>query len=211
MAIAEPVPTHRPAWLAPVAPACEAIAALLHPHAEVVVHDLARDRIVAIWNPTSGRAPGDPSLLEELPQTWESAPVQGPYAKVTVDGAPLSAVSAIVRDADGTPRGLLCVNLDRSPLDEAARVLAGLFAPRDPRPRELFERDWRERIALVVDGYCRELNAARGHLSRAQRGVLVARLDAEGLFETRHAAHHVAAALGVSRATVYALLKESRT
>ena len=208
--IAEQPSSLRPAWLRPVEPACAAIAALLHPHAEVVVHDLASDRIVAIWNATSGRGPGDPSLLDELPASWESAPVQGPYAKIAVDGGPQSAVSAIVRDAAGTPRGLLCVNLDRSPLERAARLLDDLFAPRDPRPRELFDRDWREQIALEVDAFCREEGVDRARLPRDRRLALVGRLDAQGLFETRNAAQHAATALGVSRATVYALLKESR-
>jgi len=50
-------------WLKAIEPACAAIAALLHPHAEVVVHELATDTIVAIWNPFSGRTVGDPSLM----------------------------------------------------------------------------------------------------------------------------------------------------
>ena len=197
-------------WLKTIEPACAAIAALLHPHAEVVVHELATDTIVAIWNPFSGRAVGDPSLLQELPAHWSEQPVQGPYPKVELDGRALSAVSAVVSDASGTPRGLLCVNLDRTPFDDAARMLGALFAPTAAQPPELFERDWRDQIAAGVAEYCAELALPRERLTRAQRLELLRRLEQAGLFATRNAADHTATALGISRATVYSMLKEIR-
>jgi predicted transcriptional regulator YheO len=199
-----------PEWAAPVAPACAAIAALLHPHAEVALHDLATDTIVGLWNGLSGRQVGDPALLSELPESWRERPVQGPYAKVLADGTQLSSVSAVINDRRGTPRGLLCVNLDRTPLLELAAIISRIAAPAEARPPELFERDWREQIAIAVDERCRELGIDRRRLSRAQRAALVAGLDRRGLFATRNAAQHAAKALGVSRATVYALLKEVR-
>jgi D-arginine utilization repressor len=197
-------------WLQAIEPACTAIAALLYPHAEVVVHELGADRIVALWNPSSGRACGDPSLLQELPAHWSQLPVQGPYPKVELDGRPISAVSAVVPDASGVPRGLLCVNLDRTPFADAARLLGTLFAPTTAPPPELFERDWRDQIASVVAGYCAEFAVPRERLSRAQRVALTGRLEHAGLFATRGAADHTATALGVSRATVYSMLKEIR-
>jgi D-arginine utilization repressor len=197
-------------WLGAIEPACAAIAALLYPHAEVVVHELGTDRIVALWNPFSGRACGDPSLLQELPAHWSEQPMQGPYPKVELDGRPMSAVSAVVPDAAGVPRGLLCVNLDRTPFADAARMLDALFAPTTAPPAELFERDWRDQIASGVAGYCAELAVPRERLSRAQRLELVRRLEQAGLFATRNAADHTATALGVSRATVYSMLKEIR-
>jgi len=39
----------------------EAIATLFHPHVEVALHDLTSGRIVQLWNPFSGRRPGDKS------------------------------------------------------------------------------------------------------------------------------------------------------
>ena len=197
-------------WLGAIEPACAAIAALLYPHAEVVVHELGADRIVALWNPSSGRACGDPSLLQELPAHWSEQPMQGPYPKIELDGRPISAVSAVVPDASGVPRGLLCVNLDRTPFDDAARMLGALFAPTTAPPAELFERDWRDQIASVVAGYCAEFAVPRERLTRAQRLALIGRLEHAGLFATRGAADHTATALGVSRATVYSMLKEIR-
>jgi D-arginine utilization repressor len=199
-----------PEWAETVAPACQAIATLLRPHAEVALHDLATDTIVGIWNGFSDRLPGEASLLSELPESWHERPVQGPYAKVLADGRQLSSVSAVIRDGAGSPRGLLCVNLDRTPLLELAALIGRVAAPAESPPPELFERDWREQIALTVDERCRELNIDRRRLSRADKREVVAELDRRGLFATRNAAAHAGKALGVSRATVYSLLKEVR-
>jgi predicted transcriptional regulator YheO len=84
-------------------------------------------------------------------------------------------------------------------------------APVEDRPAELFDKDWREQILLVVDEECRSRHLRRDRLTREQRLELVRVLDDRGLFATRNAAVHAAAALGVSRTTVYALLKETRS
>ena len=109
------------------------------------------------------------------------------------------------------PRGLLCINFDRSPLDGMIDLLVRFAAPVEDRPAELFDTDWREQILLVVDEECRSRALRRDRLTREQRLGLVRVLDERGLFATRNAAAHAARALGVSRTTVYALLKEARS
>jgi len=200
-----------PMWLEPHVPVCEAIVALFHPFAEVAVHDIRRDRIVAIWNPISKRKVGDRSLIDELPHRPEEARVIGPYPKVLADGRAITSVSVALRNAKGADRGLLRINFDRSPLDGAIELLSRFAAPVRERPAELFDRDWREQILLLVDDQCRARRLRRDRLTREQRLGLVRVLDERGLFSTRNAAAHAARALGVSRTTIYALLKEART
>jgi predicted transcriptional regulator YheO len=204
--MAKPTP---PEWLAAYSPIAEAIARLFHPHAEVAVHELASDRIIALWNPFSKRKVGDPALLSELPGNIGDLGIYGPYAKVLPDGRNLTSVSAVLKDAKGIPRGLMCVNFDRSPLEGAAEMLLRFAAPVTPRPPELFNRDWREEIALVIDEACRVRHLRRDQLTRADRLALVRLLNDKGLFSTRQAATHAALALHVSRATIYSLLKEA--
>ncbi|MCX9191631.1 hypothetical protein C3Y87_09425 [Carbonactinospora thermoautotrophica] len=192
-------------------PVCEAVARLLGPHAEVVLHDPQRDAILALWNPISRRRPGDPSLLGELDRVEEVAPgVYGPYEKLLPDGRRLACVSAVVRDEDGKPSAVLCVNLDRTPLDQAAQVLAAFAAPVTPQPQVLFERDWTERINQVIGAFVRERQRPVEQLTRADRLTLLAELDRLGVFSQRRAVPLVARALRVSRSTVYALLAEVR-
>jgi D-arginine utilization repressor len=199
----------QPTWFDPVLPVVEALARLLHPHGEIVLHDLGRDRVLGIWNNLSQRKVGDASLLSQLPAAPDDEASMGPYERVTIDGRRMTSVSAVLRDADGKPRGVLCINLDRSPVDHAVAMLSAL-APQatEPRPAGLFERDWREQIALLVDTWCRDHLVARSALTRTHRLEIVKQLQAADLFATRNAAQHVAAALGCSRATVYTLLNE---
>jgi D-arginine utilization repressor len=205
--------------LALIAPLAEAIVALLHPSAEVAVHEVSTDRIVAIWNPISRRRVGDPALLGEIAE-WESRRealieesasggrpmVIGPYEKIGIDGHRISSVSVPTNDG----RFVVCINLDRHALDSAVEAITRFAAALHPQPTELFERDWRENISAVIDDWTRRHGFDRSRLARAQRIALIGDLDAKGLFATRGAARHVAHALSVSRATVYSLLQEAR-
>lgn len=194
-------------WLEPHASVVAAMVALLSPHLEAVAHDVDRDRVVAVWNPLSGRCVGDVSLLEpELLRTARDGTVYGPYAKVDAQGGRWTSVSVPL----AAGRGLLCLNFDRSALDAAAAALTRFAAAVEPRPAALFERDWREEINVLVDEWCRDARVPRARLTSVQRRELVGMLDGKGLFAMRRAVVQVADALSVSRATVYSLLKASR-
>jgi predicted transcriptional regulator YheO len=190
-------------------PVCQAVALLLGPYAEVVLHDAGRDQVLAIWNPMTRRAPGDPSLLGELDQMEPSAhDVYGPYEKLLADGRRLSSVSAVLRGPDGRPSAVLCVNLDRTPLDQAAALLAGFAAPTAPRPEALFEQDWTERVHQIIGSFVRTCGRPVERLGREDRLAILAELDQAGVFAVRRAVPVVAGALKASRSTVYALLAE---
>jgi len=192
-----------------VASVVEAIVSLFHPHVEAVLHDVQRDRILRIWNPISGRSPGGRSYLAGnlLAEALNSAQIIGPYEQVGTDGR--NYVSMTIRLNDGET--LLCLNLDRSPLDRAVELLNHFAEATQPRSPALFERDWPQDINDCVADYCRDQRCARDALSREQRLALVALLDRKGFFSVRHATPHVARVLGVSRMTVYTMLKEIRT
>jgi len=192
---------------ADVSATATAIANLFHPHVEVVLHDVASDRIVGIWNAFSTRKPGDESLIDpELLADLPAGRVLGPYGQVDRHGRRLSSVSVRV-DED---RLLLCLNFDRSAIDSAALLLSAFAAPREEQPGALFHRDWRANLNGLIDDWCRDRGATRSALSRDDRLALVSDLDERGVFDTRNAAAHVATALDVSRATVYVLRKQSQ-
>lgn len=203
--MAEDPPTW--AWAEPYETAAEAIVRLFFPHVEAVIHDIEQDVVVRIWNPTSGRKPGDPSLLSAgLLRELSRGRVTGPYAQAGLRGAEVSSVSAVI--ADG--RGLLCLNFDRSAISAAADTLRTFALGVEPRPAGLFERDWREDLNAVVQDWCTERGLRVAHLSRDDRRDLVAHLDGRGAFAVRRAASHLAVILGVSRATIYATLRSAR-
>ncbi|MFI5734462.1 transcriptional regulator [Kribbella sp. NPDC051587] len=194
-----------------VAPVGEVLARLLSPHAEVVLHDSATDRIVAIWNPLSGRVPGDASLLGELDELSETArDAYGPYPKVLPDGRRLSSVSAVLRDEDGTAAYVLCVNVDRTAFESASRLLAAFAAPVSGQPRVFFEHDWTETLNELVATYVQERGVPVERLGRADRVELLRRLEKAGVLSQRRSVPAVARALQVSRSALYQLLAEAR-
>ncbi|MFJ9693849.1 transcriptional regulator [Kitasatospora sp. NPDC101183] len=194
------------------APVAQAVALLLGPYAEVVLHDAVADRVLAVWNPMTARGPGDQSLLGELDGIDPAAPdVYGPYQKLLPDGRRLSSVSAVLRDADGRASAVLCVNLDRGPLEQAAALLAGFAAPTAPRPEPLFERDWTERMNEVIGGHVRAHGRPLERFTREDRLAVLRELDRSGVLALRRAAPAVATALRISRSTVYALIAELKS
>jgi predicted transcriptional regulator YheO len=199
--------TARCPWAEPYAPAAEAVVRLFHPHVEAVIHDIERDVVVRVWNPMSGRRPGDPSLLDAgLLGELAGAGVAGPFTQTGRHGAEVSSVSAVI--AGG--RGLLCLNFDRSVISSAVAGLRAFALGVEPRPAGLFERDWREDLNAMVGDWCQERGLRPTRLSREDRRRLVAFLDGRGVFQVRRAAIHLAAILDVSRATVYATLQSAR-
>jgi len=181
--------------------------ALLHPNLEGVLHDVGGDRIVRLWNPYSGRVEGGQSLLDaETLLELRSGEVMGPYEQVGVDGRPIASVSVPLMEG----RYLLCVNIDRTAIVDAIGMLEGFVSSVKPQPPALFDKDWRSGINQVTDEWCRNNQRRRDSLTRAERMEIVGLLEDKGLFATRHAAAHAAKALGVSRATIYTLLKGVR-
>jgi predicted transcriptional regulator YheO len=201
-----------PDSLALFIPVADAIATLLKPHAEVVVHDLGNGTIRHIANRLSRRAVGDDSLndIGEPPAADET--VIGPYPKTNADGRPMKSVTAVLRDRRGKPTGLMCINLDVSMFASMQGVLKDFlrFADDAPRPAALFREDWREEVNDLVGQFLGERGTSLAALALDEREALVRLLAGHGLFDRRHAANYMAQVLGVSRATLYKTLKAVR-
>jgi predicted transcriptional regulator YheO len=183
----------------------EAISKLLHPLAEVVVHDLEANRIVHIFNALSGRKVGDPSLLDDLDGLDCGPDVHGPFDKPGVGGQRIKYVAAIVRGAAGKPTGLLCINLDVTAFADVKHALDSfLVGSKDSTALdELFDDDWQGRIISFVDRYLEQRQRSLKGLSKSERGELVRALHGAGAFRVKHAASFTAHVLGVSRTTIY--------
>ena len=200
------------ALLATFVPVCDAIARLLWPRAEVVLHDIVRDRIVHIANPFSARKAGDASLIGELPDQALTGNVVGPYPKRNFDGRRLKAVMSVIRDGAGAPAGLLCVNLDIEAFSGALEQIEQLIAivQPTPRPAALFGADWREEVNTQIGEFLVERATSLERLTPEITDALLLRLDNRGTFAIRTAVPYVAKVLGLSRATIYARLAAAR-
>jgi D-arginine utilization repressor len=191
----------------------DAIASLLKPHAEVVLHDLERGAIFHISGGHSLRQPGDPSLTEVEDVVASKCQVFGPYAKTNVDGRKMRSVSATISDCSGFPIGLFCINLDVS-VFEAMRSLSRdflCFADTEAKPSVLFETDWQEEVNDIVGQFLFDHRLSLNSMTAEHRASLTALLDARGLFEIRNAVPYISKVLNLSRATLYKTLKSART
>ncbi len=188
----------------------EAIAKLHHPHAEVVVHDIRNNRIVAIFNDFSRRQVGDESLIEDVESLKAGPDVHGPFPKRMFDGRRLKYVTSLLRDDTGEVIGLMCVNLDVSVFEAMERTVRDFLVTTGDSTRldQMFDDDWQQRIDAFVRQYLLERNLSVRDLRRKERAMLVRALQEAGAFRAKSAATYVARVLDVSRATVYSDLAE---
>lgn len=189
----------------------QGIAALLHPYAEVVVHDLEKQRIAILVNNFSKRKIGSPSLLEDMeftPGQW----VIGPYEKINWDGRRLKSISIVLRNSQGTPNAIMCINLDVSAAINLHQHLALFLQPNGmvQQPKALFKDDWHEKINRFVNNWLSDNNRTIAALNRDEKQKLVALLYEQGAFRGKQAASYVAGILGLGNSTVYKYLKEIR-
>lgn len=186
-------------------PIAEAIQRLLHPHAEVVVHDIKLNQIVAIFNPFSKRRLGDSSLFtteKEMAQLEDSI---GPYEKTNWDGRKLKSVSGVIRDENNNAVGMLCINLDISQLKKFNDIITSFLSSEKflPQPKPLFKDDWQEKINQYIHAYLIEHHLTLPSLTRVEKKKLIEHLNKAGAFSAKNAAIYIAKIIGVSRATVY--------
>lgn len=195
-------------------PVAECFSRLLHPFAEVVVHDLEKDEIEAIYNPFSKREVGDSSYLDRWDFTVDpSETVIGPYEKVNFDGRRLKCISLVLRDEQGRAVGFVCVNMDISVFEGYQSVIQTFLDNNDGTITEvqsrLFKDDAYEQINGFIQDYCKKACLSLEALKREDKKDLIAALNEAGAFKTKNASAYVSRVLNVSRATVYNYLKET--
>lgn len=191
-------------------PIAQAIAALLHPHAEVVVHDLATQQVALLVNSFSNRQVGSPSLLEDAEFTDEQQ-VIGPYAKLNWDGRRLKSISVVLRDDHLIPIGLLCINMDISVYEQTKHLieqLVGTSVRVESLPEGLFKNDWHEKINVYINQWLQAENKQLAGLNRIEKKQLIAALYHQGAFKGAKAADYIADIMSIGRATVFKYLKE---
>jgi len=185
----------------------DAIAVLLSPHAEVVIHDLERDEVFYIANPFTGIRAGDPSHLELTNDDLSNEEtVIGPYEKTGEQGQSLRSVTAVLSTGNCASSGLMCINLDYSHQEAALEILEKLLRPTTAQshPEVLFRNDWRYQVKQEIQLFQEEYRLADKELKCPEnRREILARLDQKRLFYAKKSMEQIADLLGVSGATVY--------
>ena len=188
-------------------PIGEAIATLLHPFAEVVLHDLTTGRIVRIWNSFTERQAGDLSNLKGAQDLFpEQTNILGPYEKALSTLGRSKSITAGLRDGESNLIGFLCVNLDVTVLDKAGVMLAAFASPDLKRPEPIYRTDLQQHLSYLIRDHSLKISKPIDNFSRQDRAELISVIDADGLFLARNAVVLVAKAMKISRASVYNIL-----
>jgi len=189
----------------------DGIVAVVGPHCEVVVHDFSdiEHSAVVVAGNVSGREPGAPVPdLEFISKELDSnTPDQLNY-RIKIDSRELQSSTIWIRDADGTPIGAVCVNIDYSRLMQAHTLIEHLTATVRETPslvvRDTLAKNLDELIERSLSSFLRQNKIPNIELmSQEDRLRLVAVIENHGLFQLRGAAQVLADMLNVSRATIY--------
>lgn len=190
-----------------------AAVATLGAECEVVVHDLRNPEhsVVAISGDLTGRKVGAPVPDPELLPGVVDAKVEDELRRTatTPSGRELISSTVWIRDLRGHTVGALCINADFSDLRRARDLIqrhVGTDVPGAP-PLPTFASSLGEFVRTAVDAALAD-GARQDRLRKVERSRVVRQLYAQGVFALRGSVDAVAAELGVSRASIYADLKD---
>jgi predicted transcriptional regulator YheO len=192
------------------------IAATMGAVCEVVLHDFRRPEhsVVAIAGDVTGRTVGG-SMSEigmgVLAEGDEAADRLN-YVTRTSGGKLVKSSTMVLRDADGTVFGALCVNLDITAIKQVHDLVGDLAGLEHDAavPQTTFSEDIDTVVDAVVDAQQLRLGRSWAALGRDERLGLFRALDDKGVFALRRAVPQVAARLGISRASAYNYLADAR-
>lgn len=190
----------------------DGIALLFSDYVEVIIHDLVSQQVAYIANNLSKRKVGDPSALDDV-DFDQTENVIGPYEKINWDGKRVCSTSIVLRNDAMEPIGMLCVNMNTAPVEEARAILETLMPIKKliPQPEKLFHDDWQEKINSFIHTWLANKRLTLSSLSRTDKRELVEALFNEGAFNAKSSADYVANVLNMGRATVFNYLREIRS
>lgn len=208
-------------------PVVQMLGAIVGPHIEVVLHDLMQPEssIIAIANGhISGRVVGDAiingpkydkgfaatkRLLSERGNGVHS--VVKNYVTVSHTGQELKSATVVFRDTEGTPYVTLCMNADMSSFQLAHAWLERLLQPvaeiaptRSQEPE--MDTLMREIISDAVLIHSKPVTL----MFKEEKVQAVQTMQQRGIFLMRGGVERAAAALHVTRFTIYNYLEELR-
>lgn len=182
-------------------PICNALALLLKPLVEIVIHDLESERICYIAGNLSQRCIGDLSLLNL--GGLESNLDQITYPKINFDGRLVKSISVPVED-----NLLICINCDVSVFAQMNQLSNCLLLSTQPdMPESLFKNDWQEKLHHAIHTYLNQKGWGFDSMTQKQKKEVVYYLYQQEAFQEKNAADYIANALGLGRATIFNYLK----
>jgi uncharacterized peroxidase-related enzyme len=217
---ATPAPQGRDELLRSLARVVAPLATAIGPDAEVILYDLAvtPQSVVAVGGTVTdaevGSPPG-PELSYQLRNGGGADLVSYTHNR---DGRLVHSSTVFLRDDSGQPTACLCINLDRTRLQQASFLLEGYLTAGVSRHDDIEETGAHEQFPLTVEDLAdqlireaiEEVGIPLELMQKQHKLAVVGRLQTRGLFSIRDAVDLAAKALNVTRFTVYNYLNELR-
>ncbi|MBC3377291.1 PAS domain-containing protein [Pseudomonas sp. SWRI92] len=212
-----------------------ALGSVLPRNTEVVLHDLRTPEysIAEIANGhITGRRKGDSVLAgmradlafsDALEEKLESISLLVDYPTLSKDGQPLRSSTALYRDLNGKAFAALCINVDQASVVDALNVLQGMVghpessahpptavtqAPDIAEPAHHTHQTIDELMREIIRG-ATELSPGTGRTDIKRANLLaVSEMQDKGIFLIKGGVEKAAAALGVTRYSIYNYLAE---
>jgi predicted transcriptional regulator YheO len=195
-----------------------AIVATVGTQCEVVVHDLRNPdhTLIAISGNLTGRTVGAPVPdTEFLPRnlaSFQDDVIRQPAR--TPRGRELISSTVWVRNTAGTIVGAICINMDFNDLRHARdllnRALAEVATPPGAEVLETFATSPQDFVEIALRGAIRKVGKPLHRLNRQDKIAIIAALEQAEVFRFSQSIEIVMEQLGISRASIYAYLKEVR-
>lgn len=213
----------------------------LGPDYEVVLHDLnpEHNEIVAIANShVSGRSIGSPltnaSLKMLIDKAYETDDFLCNYKGIAENGRMLRSSTMFIKDADGHPAGLLCINFDDSRYLQLHDSLLSIIHPQEyitahasvkktadgipplpsagpqkPEPiTENFSMDIPSLMHKMFADATVSIPTPADRLNQQEKKDIIEKLHKQGLFQLKGAITFIAEQFACSSATIYRYLSE---
>ncbi len=211
----------------------------LGPDYEIVLHDLHPDHneIVAIANShISGRGLGSPltnaSLKMLAGKAYETDDYLCNYKGIAENGHLLRSSTMFIKDAQGKPAGLLCINFDDSRYEDLHQNLLSIIHPEEfakavtapavegalageaktptqPEPiTENFSMDIPSLMQKIFADATVSITTPIDRLNQQEKKEIIEKLHKQGLFQLKGAISFVAKQFCCSSATIYRYLSE---
>lgn len=204
-----------------------ALGSVLPGNSEIVLHDLRNPAfsIAEIVNAqVTGRKKGesvlagmrtDRAFISAMETRQERFSLLLDYETLTRDGNPLRSSTVLYRDSNGKPYAALCINVNNAGIDDAVKLLRSLTGYRSEHPAEAAAmppeagHDNIEDLMRDIISNTAALNTGSGRAHSKRTNLLaVKNMQEKGLFLIKGGVEKAAAALGVTRYTIYNYLDE---
>lgn len=197
-------------------PFAKTIAEMFGGECEVVIHDLTTPQssvMYTINNHVTGREVGQSfdHLFKEvlMSDSFEGEYLAG-YEIVTDNDRSVKSSTTLIRNEKQQMIGALCINYDLSVMKEMQERLNSIIPQQTQTKPPEVERENIQNVEEIADQLIDQIVGDKKHLlnNRQEKIRLIQFMDDKGIFLMKGAVEKVAAALGISKVTVYSYLDE---